>query len=529
MTPEVLTHATWGLFLGCLLLTAALTPLAMRFARWVGAVDRGGYRKVYRGEMPLLGGLGVALPLVTLSLTAGISGHLIVHHWKWLWRNHREWFDLLFTLASNRGAWLTLAVGGVAIVVLGVIDDTKGMRARYKLLGQVAVALYVCLSGHALRTVAVPFLGVLDLGYVPGLLLTMFWVVGLINAFNLIDGIDGLATGIAFVGAAALVILSLIQENYYTTLVGAALAGSLLAFLFYNFPPARIFLGDTGSMFLGYALAMMSLMGSQKSEAAVIVFAPMLALSLPVFETLVSILRRYIGGVPVFAGDNLHTHHRLLRKGYSQPRVVLTLCGMGAILAAAAILSALIPEQSRWAWSPYALYFATLINIAWLAGYLRPTTLKAVLERRHRNRVFQALGRYAALRLSAGLRSVESSLLLELCRRELGLRHIEVRTPSGDCLVASPEKTDASRPRESAVELLVKSSEGQDVLVCYGFEHAPDAGRRQDVSQCLAGIFDGIRLDSPDSVEEPAEVRADRNGHVNVVRFDVGSRRSMPE
>ena len=444
--------------------------------------------------MPLLGGLGIAVPLIGLCLFTQIAGQLIVRHWKWLWVHEREWFDPLYSLAGTRHDCLTLAIGSIAIIALGMVDDTKGMRARWKLLGQMGVALFVCLSGYTLTTVDLPFIGVVNLGVVPGGLLTMLWVVGLINAFNLIDGIDGLAGGIAFIGTATLVALSVIQENAYVTFAGAALAGSVLAFLLYNFPPAKLFLGDTGSMFLGYALASLSLTGAQKSEAAVIVLAPMLALSLPIFETLISMLRRYIGGVPVFAGDNRHTHHRLLRKGYSQPRVVLTLCGTALLLGTAAILSAMAPDNSRLAWFSYTLYSATLVYIAWLAGYLRPTTLKAILQRRHRNRVFQALGRYAALRLNAGVRSAKTDLLLELCRHEMGLRYIDVRTGSGDRLIASPDGLKYEETLESREKVHVKSSGGQDILVCYEFKHASDPNRRQDVSLCLAGMFEGMRF-----------------------------------
>ena len=495
MTTYTDTKLICALFFGCLIATAALTPAVMWFARRIGAVDRGGYRKVFQGDMPLLGGLGIAVPLMVLGLAAGTAGHVIIRNWQWVWNHHRESFDLLLSFAGSRKECMTLAIGGVAVVVLGLIDDTKGLRARWKLLGQVVIALFVCLSGYAITTVYIPFIGVADLGIGVGGLLTMLWVVGLINAFNLIDGIDGLAAGTALVGVGALVVLSIIQENAYVTFAGSALAGSLLAFLLYNFPPARIFLGDTGSMFLGYVLAMMSLMGAQKSEAVVIILAPMLALGLPIFETLISMLRRYLRGVPIFVGDDRHTHHRLLLKGYSQPRVVLTLCGSGLFLATAAIMLALVPEDSKWAWCSYALYGGTLVYIAWLAGYLRPTTFKTVLERRQRNSILRALGRYAALRLNTNTGPIERSLLLELCRHELGLLYIEVRTRSGGRFMVSPDGMKYDRPQAPQEELLVKSSDGQDILIRYEFEHAPDDNRRQDVSSCLAGIFDQMRID----------------------------------
>jgi hypothetical protein len=297
--------------------------------------------------------------------------------------------------------------------------------------------------------------------------------------------------------------LSIVQGNAYPTLAGAALTGSLLAFLLYNFPPASIFLGDTGSMFLGFALAMMSLMGAQKSEAAVIMFAPMLALGFPVFETLVSIVRRYVRGVPIFAGDNAHTHHRLLRKGYSQPQVVLTLCGTGLLLAVAAITSALIPENSTWVWCPYAIYLGILVNIAWLAGYLRPTAFKTAIERRQRNKVYHALARYATLHLNANGRSSQAGLLLELCRQELGLRYMEVEMASRVWWRVPADAIERQATQASREKLRVKSSDGHDVIIWHEFDSVPDDSRRQDVYSCLAAILDGMKFDQPgESTEE---------------------------
>ncbi len=491
-----------AVFLGCFLATAALIPFVMRFARRIDAVDRGGYRKVYEGAMPLLGGLGIAVPLIILGFSIVLAGQVIVGNWRWLYLHHRESFDFLFSLAGSRYECLTLSVGGVAIVALGLYDDTKGMRARWKLLGQVFVALFVCLSGFALTTVAIPFIGPVDLGVGMGGLFTMLWVVGLINAFNLIDGVDGLAAGIACIGALALVALGVIQENTYVMFTGSALAGSVLAFLLFNFPPAKIFLGDTGSMFLGYTLATMSLMGTQKSEAAVIVFAPMLALSLPVFETAVSIVRRYLRGVPLFAGDNYHTHHRLLSKGYSQPKVVLTLYTVAILLSTAAILSAIIPENSTWVWCPYALYTGTLVYITWLAGYLRPTTFSKTIERRQRNKVYQALTNYAALRLSGAKPSTKVNLLLELCRLELELIHLEIHTGNGSPLVSSSDKVQAEAANNAKEKLVVKSALGQDIVVSYVFERKPDANVRADVSSCLAGIFDQMNIEQDSDSSE---------------------------
>jgi len=485
-----------ALFLGCLAATVALVPLVMRFARRIDAVDRGGYRKVFEGAMPLLGGLGVALPLAALGLAAGLTGYLVVWNWKWVLLHYPDNFQSIYALAQSRADVLVLTAGGIAILALGLIDDTRGMRARWKLLGQVAVASFVCFSGGLVSTISVPVAGTIELGYAVGGLLTILWIVGMINAFNLIDGVDGLASGIALVGVCALVALGIIQGNPFVTFAGAALAGGLLGFLLYNFPPARIFLGDTGSMFIGYALASMSLMGSQKSETAVILLTPILALSLPIFETLVSIVRRYLRGVPIFAGDNHHTHHRLLGKGYSQPRVVLTLYGVAVCLATAAVLAAVIPLESAWSGVPYALYAGALVYIAWLAGYLRPTAFRTMFERRQKNRLYHALAHYAKQCLDNHGRCAERRLLIELCRLELGLRYIDVQLEDGTRLMASDGAPEVGAERAASAETLrVKSSDDQNVYIHFAHRGAPADSHRHDVIACLAGIFDQTVID----------------------------------
>jgi UDP-GlcNAc:undecaprenyl-phosphate/decaprenyl-phosphate GlcNAc-1-phosphate transferase len=490
-----LTAVMTAAFIGSLFMTLAITPAIMRLAVAIGAIDEGGYRKVYRGAIPLLGGLAVAVPFIGLALSAAVGGQVIAQYWLWFHTHYRAQFDVLFSFAGIRLEFLVLAIGGMAIVALGLIDDTRGLRAKWKLLGQIAVALFVCLSGYTLNQVSLPFMGETNLGIAVGGLVTVLWLVGLINAFNLIDGIDGLASGIAFIGAAALVVLGVVQEDVLVTLTGAALAGSLIAFLRYNFPPARIFLGDTGSMFLGYTLATMSLMGARKTEAAVIFVAPMLALGLPIFETLVSIVRRYFRGVPIFVGDSHHTHHRLLGKGYSQPKVVLTLYSAALLLAVAAVMSALRPAHPLWLLGAYALYGGTLAYIAWLAGYLRPETIKRTFERRRSNTAFQALGQYASLRLNTDDGWAQRDRLLELCCLELGIRHIGIRLRNGALLMPSTDSALYKEPDELDQEIHVKSAEGHDILIRFEFDNPPDDSMRQDVTACLAGIFDQIRLE----------------------------------
>jgi len=221
----------------------------------------------------------------------------------------------------------------VAILGLGLLDDIRGMRARYKFLGQIAVAVFICATGHVLQGFYIPFIGGFPLSPQLGVIFSLLWIVGMINAFNLIDGLDGLAAGIALIASVALVVLGMITGNTMIALICLPLAGSLAAFLLFNSHPARIFLGDTGSMFLGYILATVTLMGTYKSETFAIILGPALTLSFPIFETLVSMARRFVRGVPIFSGDGHHTHHRLLRKGFSKRQVVLILYGVTLLLA----------------------------------------------------------------------------------------------------------------------------------------------------------------------------------------------------
>jgi len=500
LATQLLNYAAAALFAGSLLAAFTLVPVVQWFARKVGAVDRGGYRKVFEGAMPLLGGLAIAVPMLILGLVVAFFGYLTFDYganglWGWVERNYPQYFHPALSIASYRMQCLVLAAGAVGIIAVGLVDDTRGMRARYKLAGQVAVALFVSVCGFAVSNISLPFVGNIDLGMPLGILLTAFWIVGLINAFNLIDGIDGLASGIAFVGAVSLVVLSVIQGNAFVTFAGAALAGGLLAFLCFNFPPARIFLGDTGSMFIGYTLAALSLVGAQKSEAAVILVAPILALSFPIFETLISIVRRYLRGVPIFMGDNHHTHHRLLSKGYSQPRVVLTLYSVALFLATSAILAALAPDGSIWSLCSYALFFGTLVYIAWLAGYLRPTTFRRIAERRRRNRVLHSLSAYANLCLNGRGRAVKTDLLLAICRHELGLVHLEIQRENGACLMASTADSHPDSATEPKERLRVKSSDDEDIFIFFAYDDTPDEHRRHDVNACLAAIFDQLMLD----------------------------------
>jgi len=478
--------------------TVVLIRPVIFLARRIGAVDRGGYRRVNQRGAPLLGGLSIGLPLIAVSFLLSAAGSLIIGNWELIYRLNREWLDPFMTFASDRerfsGSFLVLSIGGIAILGLGLLDDIRGMRARYKLLGQVAVAVFICATGHVLHGFYIPFIGGFPLSPQLGVIFSLLWIVGMINAFNLIDGLDGLAAGIALIVSVALVVLGLITGNILIALICLPLAGSLAVFLLFNFHPARIFLGDTGSMFLGYILATVTLMGTYKSETFAIILGPVLALSFPIFETLVSMSRRIIRGVPIFAGDNYHTHHRLLKKGFSEQEVVLILYGVTLLLAVAAVLSQLIPAGSGWEWSPSTIFLGVLLGVAWWAGYLRRETIGRFFLRHRRNTVLAAFSRYTIQSLTSRSAVISPSEILNFCRRELRLCFLQAWFEEGRIMIGSSGKPigeEEGRDNFDSIERLrIKTVGGLTVILRYQFSQETTDSEFEDVAACLAGIFE---------------------------------------
>jgi UDP-GlcNAc:undecaprenyl-phosphate GlcNAc-1-phosphate transferase len=500
----------WCLFFGSLGATAILTPIVIWLARRVGAVDGVGYRKIHRSQVPRMGGLAIALPFIVLCGWAALNGA-----------------ELIAGLKGTARDFAVLAVGCALIVAVGMLDDVFGMRARTKLLAQTLIALFICASGYAIESVSLPLVGVIPLDAPIGMVVTVFWIVGLVNAFNLVDGMDGLAAGIGFIGAMGLGVLASMGGSPYVAFVCVALAGSLLAFLGFNFHPARIFLGDTGSMFIGLVLAVIALMSHIGTESSVVYLAPLLALGFPIFETLVSIGRRLLRGKPVFAGDEGHTHHRLLKLGFSQRQAALILYAAAFSFMVAAILFQLYSDRSEFAWLPLGLYMGTIMALASVAGYLRLPDLVRSSQRRQSNLMLSAFARYAALSLSSKSPLVSSGELMRLARRELGLRFLEAwfedgpmqitssgrmrfRTPperlarfeDTPAFVAAPdgfvsEEEINTLPVDLFQTIRVKSAGSHTIMVRYQHYVQRDEMENQDIAACLAQLFEQTRLVPP--------------------------------
>ncbi len=225
------------------------------------------------------------------------------------------------------------------VLLLGVADDIWGVNPWVKLSVQLAAALWLVLAGVSISRLSMPWGSLVVLGSL-AIPVTLVWLVGVTNAFNLIDGLDGLAAGVAFLSASAIAVTAAMVDDKITVVLTVALAGALLGFLRHNFNPATIFLGDSGSLFIGFLLASAAIVWQQKATVAIAVVAPLVAFALPVTETAVSVLRRYLRGQPLFTSDRQHIHHRLVTLGLSPRRAVLVLYAASALAALGCILIA---------------------------------------------------------------------------------------------------------------------------------------------------------------------------------------------
>lgn len=307
-------------FLTALLVAAIATPLIRRIAHRYGLYDAPSQlRKVHRRPTPRLGGVAIAL-----GFFAPLTALLLYDN------------DISVAYRANPQHLAGLYLGGLLVLALGVVDDIRGVSAWSKLAAQVVVATVMYQFGFVIERLAIPFWGVLDLGFL-SFPVTLLWFVGVMNVVNLIDGLDGLAGGVSFFAVAVMFIVSTVDGVLMTSLFSAALMGAIVGFLFYNFNPATIFMGDCGSLFLGFVIAAVGVKTQAKSSTALALTVPVLALGLPIVDAFLAIIRRLRRGKSVFAADKEHIHHRLLALGLTQRQAVLVLYALCGIFAAVAI------------------------------------------------------------------------------------------------------------------------------------------------------------------------------------------------
>lgn len=296
-------------FLFAALMAFATTPIVRVLAYKIGAVDvPKDDRRMHKVPKPRLGGLAIFFSFV---LT-------------------------LFFFYDQSNAVLAMIVGSFIIVAVGIIDDVVRVRAVIKFVAQIAAALVVIGNGVIIERINL-FGDYIEFGYF-SIPITVLWIVGLTNAVNLIDGLDGLACGISTISAISLLIVTIMMGDFKIALLVAILAGSCIGFLPYNLNPAKIFVGDTGAMFLGFTLSVISIQGVFKTHAVLTFVIPFLILGVPIFDTAFAIIRRLLTGRHPFSPDRGHLHHRLIDMGFNQKQTVRILYAISALLGISAVI-----------------------------------------------------------------------------------------------------------------------------------------------------------------------------------------------
>ena len=306
-------------FLCAALIAYALTPAVRVLAFKLGVVDVPlDQRRVHKRPIPRIGGLAIYVSFLAASaLFCDITRSLV-----------------------------TIWIGGLVIVVLGILDDIFRLNAWLKLGVQVAVAVFAVLNGSVIEHI---FIGddFVPLG-VFGFILSILWIAGLTNAINFIDGLDGLACGVSAIATASMLAVVLLNSDLISAGLCVIMLGSCLGFIPYNKNPAKIFMGDMGAMFLGYAMAIMSINGAFKMHALLSFIVPILIFAIPIFDGLFSIVRRIAHGKSPFTADRGHIHHRLIDMGFTQKesvKILYSVCGIMGLVAVC--FTDIIPESSR--------------------------------------------------------------------------------------------------------------------------------------------------------------------------------------
>lgn len=307
-------------FVVAAVVSALLTPVARILAFRFKVVSTPGGRHVHGRVIPRLGGVAIFGAVVATLLGLYFAG--VVH----------ELFDPV-----QQRLGVGLLSGGVLMFGIGLFDDARGARALHKLFGQVVAALFAWGFGFRMDVISLPLLGDFSMG-VFSLPVTVLWIVGIINAINLIDGLDGLAAGVVFFAGVTNFVVAYLMGTTFVALIMATMAGAVLGFLFFNFNPARIFMGDSGSYFLGFVVAVCSIAGPlQKASAAVSIAVPVVALGVPIIDTLLAMVRRLLEKRPIFSPDRGHIHHRLIDMGITHRRAVLIIYGVTVALCIGSI------------------------------------------------------------------------------------------------------------------------------------------------------------------------------------------------
>ena len=333
--PEVLYGAAIALAIVIL-----LTPAVGGMARLLGVVDQPDGRRLNRRPIPRLGGLAIFLGILVPALA---------------------FLDLT---GEMRG----IVIGAAIACVIGAIDDFRGLAPLPKLAGQVLAAAIPTAFGVWVDHFTFPFLGAVDLPEYVGVPLTVVWVVAVMNMVNFLDGLDGLASGVCAIAGGSFAVLALSLDKVDAAILSAIVAGACVGFLRHNFFPARIFMGDSGALVLGYTLATVAVAGLLKTASTVVLFMPLLVLAVPIIDTSFVVAKRMKYGQPVYTADRSHLHHRFVAIGFSQRRAALTMWAWCATLVAAALATRFVGFRDDGHWHLWGTVAVAAIAVVALAA-----------------------------------------------------------------------------------------------------------------------------------------------------------------
>ncbi|MDV2886311.1 MraY family glycosyltransferase [Alkalihalophilus pseudofirmus] len=292
----------------CFIVTLLITPIVRNFAIKIGATDKPNHRKVHQKVMARLGGLAIYI------------GFLIG----------------FIVLQPESTYMMPILIGSFIIILTGFLDDMIELSAKWKLFGQLLAAGIVIYGGVQVEFINLPFDARIDLGWF-SIPLTLLWIIGITNAINLIDGLDGLAAGVSSIVLITITSLAILGGDLFVAALGMILLGSTLGFLYHNFNPAKIFMGDTGALFLGFMISVISLLGF-KNITLFSLLIPVIILAVPISDTFFAIIRRIVNKKPLSAPDKSHLHHCLLRVGFTHRQTVLVIYAMSAFFGIAAVM-----------------------------------------------------------------------------------------------------------------------------------------------------------------------------------------------
>jgi UDP-GlcNAc:undecaprenyl-phosphate GlcNAc-1-phosphate transferase len=334
--PEVV----WG-FLLALVVVLILTPAVGRFARILGVVDQPGEaRRIHLRPIPRLGGIALLLGIFVPALAFLQLG----------------------------GAYRGILLGAAIATCVGVVDDFRGLPWWAKLGGQVTAAAVAVGSGVEVDRFTFPFLGIQDLPAWVGVPATLIWIVAIMNMVNFLDGMDGLAAGICAIAGSTFAVIALSLGKPQAAILAAIVAGACFGFLRHNFYPARIFMGDSGALLLGFILATLSVQGLLKTAATVALFFPLLVLAIPIVDTSFVLAKRLKYRRPLYEADRTHLHHRFANIGFSQRRAALYMYGWCALLAGVALATRFIPFREHGYWHLWPTVAVAAIGVVALAA-----------------------------------------------------------------------------------------------------------------------------------------------------------------